>query len=75
MSVALRGIDVPHRVVVHNVAGVAPGLYRWPDVSIPARGGNLRREVSRACGDTGLPRDAAFVVIAATNVGAVDDRE
>jgi hypothetical protein len=75
MSVAVRGIDVPHRVAVHNVAGVPPGLYRWPDVSTPVRGGNLRREVSHACGDPGLPRDAAFVVIAATDVGALEDRE
>jgi hypothetical protein len=75
MSVALRGIDVPHRVVVHNVTGVASGLYRWPDVSTPVRGGNLRREVSHACGDPGLPRDAAFVVIAATDVGALGDRD
>ena len=75
LSVALRGIDVPHRVIVHNVDGIAPGLYRWPDVSTPVRGGNLRREVFHACGDQGLPRDAAFVVVAATDVGALDDRD
>jgi hypothetical protein len=75
MSVALRGIDLPHRVVLHNVAGVALGLYRWPDASTPVREGNLRHELSHACGDPGLPGDAAFVVIAATDVGALDDRE
>src|SRR5207248_6682824 len=34
---ALRGIAIPHRVVVHNVEGLASGVYRWPDLSAPAR--------------------------------------
>jgi hypothetical protein len=75
MSVALRGIDLPHRVVVHDVEGLAPGVYRWPDLSAPVQPGSLRQELYRVSLDQGLPRDAAFVVIAAADVGALDDRE
>ncbi len=75
LSLALRGITVPHRVVVHDVTGLAPGVYRWPDLSAPARPGPLRDELYRVCLDQALGRDAAFVVIAATDVGALDDRE
>ncbi len=39
MAVAMRGIDVPHWVVVHSVDGVEPGVYRWPDLSAPLRTG------------------------------------
>ena len=35
MDVAMRGIDVPHWVVVHSVDGVEPGVYRWPDLTSP----------------------------------------
>ena len=75
LSVALRGVDLPHRVVVHAVDGLAPGVYRWPDVSAPVRPGPMRDELYRVCMEQGLPRDAAFVVIAASEVGALDDRE
>ena len=75
MRVALRGVAVPHRVVVHNVEGLAPGVYRCPDLSAPARPGDLRDELYRVCLEQGLASDAAFVVIAATDVGALDDRE
>jgi hypothetical protein len=75
MSVALRGIALPHRVVMHSVAGLAPGVYRWPDLSNPARPGALRDELYRVCLEQSLARDAAFVVIAATDVGALNDRE
>jgi hypothetical protein len=75
LGVALRGIDVPHRVVVHDVEGLAPGVYRWPDLSAAARTGAKRDELYHVCMDQGLPRDAAFVVISATDVGALDDRE
>jgi hypothetical protein len=75
LSVAARGVFVPHRVIVHNVEGVAPGLYRWPDLSAPVRAGQMRDEIYRVCLEQDLPRDAAFVVIAATDVGALDDRE
>jgi hypothetical protein len=69
---ATRGIDVPHRVVVNDVDGFEPGVYRWPEL---ARGGNLREELYRVGLDQGLPRDAAFVVIGVTDVSRLDDRE
>jgi hypothetical protein len=75
LSAALRGVDLPHRFVVHNVEGFTPGLYRWPDLSAPVRSGEMREELYHVCWEQGLARDAAFVVIAATDVGALDDRE
>jgi hypothetical protein len=75
LRVALRGVALPHRVVVHDVEGLAPGLYRWPDLSAPVRPGAMRDELYRVCWDQGLARDPAFVVIAATHVAALDDRE
>ena len=75
MSVALRGISLPHRVAVHDVAGLAPGVYRWPDLAAPARPGELRAELRRVCLGQGLPHDAAFVVIAAARLAGLDDRE
>jgi hypothetical protein len=74
MRAALRGIDLPHFVVVHDVDGVTPGVYRWPDLSSPVRRETMREELFRVCLDQGLARDAAFVVIAATDVGRLDDR-
>ena len=75
MQVAMRGIDVLHRVVVHAVGDLAPGVYRWPDLSAPAVPGELRDELYRVALDQGLARDAAFVVIAAADIEALDDRE
>jgi hypothetical protein len=75
MSAGMRGIAVPHYVVVNDVEGVAPGVYRWPDLSAPTRPGALRDELYRVCMEQGLPRDAAFVVIGATDVGSLDDRD
>ena len=75
MRVALRGVALPHHVAVHDVQGVAPGLYRWPELSAPMRTGSLREELYRVCYEQGLARDAAFVVFSATDVGALDDRE
>jgi hypothetical protein len=75
LRAALRGIDLPHRVVVHDVDGVVPGLYRCPDLSTPVRAGAMRDELYRVCWEQGLARDAALVVIGATDVGALDDRE
>lgn len=75
LSVALRGIDLPHRVVVHGVDGLAPGVYRWPDLTAPARPAELRGELYRVCLEQGLGRDAAFVVIGATDVRSLDDRQ
>lgn len=75
LRVALRGIALPHYVVVHDVEGLPPGVYRWPDLSAPARPGAIRDELYRVCLEQRLARDAAFVVVAATDVGALDDRE
>lgn len=74
LGVALRGVDVPHFAAVHAVDGIAPGVYRWPDLSKPVRAGDLRDELYRACLDQGLGSDAAFVVISATRVSELDDR-
>ena len=74
MLVSMRGIDVPHRVVVHHVEGLAPGVYRWPDLSVPVRSAELRDELYRVCLDQGLASEAAFVVIGASDVRALDDR-
>jgi hypothetical protein len=75
MQLATRGIDLPHRIAVHDVGDLAPGIYRWPDLSAPAVAGELRDELYRVALDQGLAGDAAFVVIAAADIGAFDDRE
>lgn len=75
MSAALRGIALPHFVVVHDVDGLAPGVYRWPELAVPIRSGAMRDELYRVCLEQGLARDAAFVVIGAADVAALDDRE
>jgi hypothetical protein len=75
MLAAMRGIDVAHLVIVNDVGRLAPGVYRWPDLSSPTRTGALREELFRVCMEQGLGRDAASVVIGATDVGALDDRE
>ena len=74
MAAALRGIDLPHWVVVHGVDDVTPGVYRWPDLDRPLRAGVLRDEVLRVCLDQSLAADAAYVVIAATSGAELDDR-
>jgi hypothetical protein len=74
LAAALRGSRVPHFVAVHAVDGLEPGLYRWPDLATPARSGDLRDELFRVCVDQDLGRDAAFVVIAAADAEALDDR-
>jgi hypothetical protein len=75
MSVALRGVRVPHWVVVHDVEGLAAGIYRWPDLRVPVRPGALRDELHRVCLRQALARDAAFVTIAAADIGGLDDRQ
>jgi hypothetical protein len=75
MRASLRGVDLPHFVVVHDVDGMASGVYRWPELTAPIRPGPMRDELYRVCLDQALARDAAFVVIAATDVGSLDDRE
>jgi SagB-type dehydrogenase family enzyme len=75
MSVAARGTGVPHRVVVHDVQGLAAGVYRWPDLRSPVRRGALRGELHQVCLGQSLARDAAFVAVAAADIGLLDDRE
>jgi hypothetical protein len=75
MGAALRGVELPHFVAMHDVGGFEPGVYRWPDLSSPRRAGAMRNELYLASMEQGLARDAAFVVIAAADVGALDDRE
>jgi nitroreductase len=74
VAAALRGVAVPHWVAVHGVDDVPPGLYRWPDLATPVRAGDLREEVERICLDQSLAAEAAYVVIAATPLSALDDR-
>ena len=74
MQVALRGINVPHWVVVHGVDDVAPGVYRWPDLDNPVSTGDLRDELDRICLGQTLGADAAYVVISATRARELDDR-
>ena len=74
MQVALRGIDVPHWVVVHAVDDVAPGVYRWPDLDNAVSSGDLRDELGRICLGQALGADAAYVVISATSARELDDR-
>jgi len=73
-AVALRGVDLPHWVVVHGVDDTPPGVYRWPDLTSPVREGDLREELVRICLDQDLAGDAAFVVIAACLAAVLDDR-
>jgi hypothetical protein len=75
MAVAVRGLELPHWVVVHDVAGLPPGVYRWPDLATPVRTGALRDELHRVCLDQTLARDAAFVAIAATDLTGLGDPE
>ncbi|HEY2795976.1 MAG TPA: hypothetical protein VGJ28_26670 [Micromonosporaceae bacterium] len=78
MRAAMRGIDVPHWVIVHAVEGVAPGVYRWPDLDNALSAATdeeaLRRETFRICLDQDLGGDAAYVVVAAIEPAALDDR-
>ncbi|MGB8384214.1 MAG: nitroreductase family protein [Dermatophilaceae bacterium] len=74
MELALRGIDVPHWVVVHGVDDVEPGVYRWPDLTHPIRTGDLRDELDRICLGQTLGADAAYVIISAASAVNLDDR-
>ncbi len=75
MNVAVRGIGLPHWVVVHDVGGLDPGVYRWPDLTAPVRQTAMRDELYRVCLEQGLGRDAAFVAIAAADIGKLSDAE
>jgi SagB-type dehydrogenase family enzyme len=74
LTAALRGIEVPHWIAVHGVDGLAPGIYRWPELSAPVRTGDLRGELARICLDQDLGGDAAYVVIAGAPSDELDDR-
>jgi len=74
LAAALRGISAPHFVVVHAVDGLEPGVYRSSDLSAPVCAGALRDVLYRVALEQGLARDAAFVVIATTDVNTLDDR-
>lgn len=75
LGAALRGIDLPHFVVVHAVDGIPSGIYRWPDLSTPVRSGDWREELYWVCLEQALARDAAFVVIATAKLRELDDRD
>jgi hypothetical protein len=75
LDAALRDVTLPHFVVVHDVEAHTPGVYRHPNLADPVRAGAMRSELYRVCLEQGLARDAAFVVIGAIDVGALDDRE
>ncbi len=74
MAAAMRGVQVPHWVVVHGVDDVAPGVYRWPDLARPLYTADLRAELTRICLDQGLGGDAAYVVVGAIPLAELDDR-
>ncbi len=76
LTVATRGIDVPHWVGVSAVEDVACGIHRWPDLEHPVRPldeARTREELYGAALEQGLAGDAAFVVMAGTDVCALDD--
>jgi nitroreductase len=74
LRAALRGVELPHWVAVHAVEGIAPGLYRWPDLATPVRSGDLRDELARVCMGQELAAEACFVTIAAEHADRLDDR-
>lgn len=75
MAVSLRGVALPHWVVVHDADGIGAGIHRWPDLDRQLRPGVLRDELCRVCLGQTLARDAAFVAVAAADVSRLDDRE
>lgn len=74
LEYALSSARHPHFIAVHGVDDVEPGLYRWPELDRPLRTGDLREELLRLCWDQDLGRDAAFVVMGAADLTALDDR-
>jgi SagB-type dehydrogenase family enzyme len=75
VRVAVRGVDLPHFVAVHDVDGLAPGVFRWPDLGAAIHAGNQRELLFEASLGQGLCRDAAFVLITAADVASLDDHE
>jgi SagB-type dehydrogenase family enzyme len=74
MLAAMRGIDLPHLVAAHAIDGLAPGIYRWPDLASPRRAGDQRDALYRLALEQGLAQDAAFVAVGLADVAALDDR-
>jgi hypothetical protein len=74
MRAAMRGIDVPHWVVVHAVDGVEPGVYKWNDGLELVRAGRLREKLGRVALDQNLAAEAAFVAVSAIDLARLDDR-
>ena len=69
----LRSEDLPRQIESHNQAA---RLVRFRIAQEGgARPGALRGELHRVCLRQSLARDAAFVTIAAADVGGLDDRE
>jgi hypothetical protein len=60
--------------VAFAVEGVAPGLYRWPDLDVPVRRALLREELFVTCMEQDLARDAAFDVLGVIDLSGLDDR-
>jgi len=76
MTVATRGVEVPHWVGVSAVDEVPTGIHRWPDLDHPVRpleGPRVRDELLKTALDQGLAHDAAFVVMSGTDLADVDD--
>ena len=75
MTAAMRGIPHPQVAAVHAVDGLAPGTYHWPDLDLPVRTGDLRRELYHLALDQDLASDAAFVVLSLADLAGADDRD
>ena len=74
LDLGMRGTRTTEFIAVHAVDDVEPGLYRWPDIDAPLRAGSLRDELFKVCMEQALGHDAAFVVMAATDLDSIDDR-
>jgi hypothetical protein len=76
MTLALRGVDVPHWVGVNAVDGVPTGIHRWPDLDTPVRPlpeSECRHELHRAALEQGLAHDASFVAMSGVDLATLDD--
>ncbi len=76
MSVAVRGLRVPHWVGVSAVDDVPTGIHLWPDLTTPVRAlpeAQVRDELYGAALEQGLARDASFVAMSGVDLEGVDD--
>jgi hypothetical protein len=76
MTVALRGITVPHWVGVSAVDDVPTGIHLWPELTTPRRPLTepaVRDELFNAALEQGLAGDAAFVAMSGTRLDDLDD--